>query len=101
MCLPASTAALKCSGRNPGRVVRITTSTAAIEHLLIGVQSDKLPLVIDIDFALATFADIRQRTVQPIAEHLAHGPKLHVAVGRKRLRRRSRAAATTTDEADL
>ena len=31
---------------------------AAIEHLLIGVQSDKLPLVIDIDFALATFADM-------------------------------------------
>ena len=74
---------------------------AAIEHLLIGVQSDKLPLVIDIDFALATFADISQRTVQPIAEYLAHGPELHVAVGRERLRGSSRAAATAADEADL
>ena len=74
---------------------------AAIEHLLIGVQSDKLPLVIDIDFALATFADISQRTVQPIAEYLAHGPELHVAVGRERLRRSSRAAAAAADEADL
>ena len=74
---------------------------AAIKHLLVGVQSDKLPLVIDVDFALATFADISQRPVQPIAEYLAHGPELHVAVGRERLRRSSRAAAAAADEADL
>ena len=74
---------------------------AAIEHLLIGVKSDKLPLVIDIDFTLTTFADISQRTVQPIAEYLAHRPELHVAVGRERLRRGTGAAAAATDKADF
>ena len=74
---------------------------AAIEHLLIGVQSDKLPLVIDIDFTLTAFADISQGTVQSVAEDLAHGPQLHVAVGVQGLCRGTGAPAAATDEADL
>ena len=54
----------------------------AITHLLMGVG--RQTAVIDIDFALATFADISRRTVQPIA-NASPWTRL-VAVGRERLR---------------
>ena len=74
---------------------------AAVQHLFVCVQPDELAFLIHIDLALTPLGHRSQAAIQPIAENLAHGPELHVAVCRERLRCRACAAATTADEADL
>ncbi len=43
-CLPAATAAARCTGRKPGGVARMTRSTSDGDHLLVGVEAGEASL---------------------------------------------------------
>ena len=102
-CLPASTAALRWSGRKCGGVRQQHHVDAAGDHLLVGVEADEAVLGADIDLAGdgLVLLEQGQARFQAIGEGVGHGHELDVLVGLQGLSGRAGAAAAAADQADL
>ena len=103
MCLPASTAALKCSGRKPGGVVSSTTSTLLAIHLLVGVEAGEATLAGHIDFGgeATVVAQFAEAALDAVGEGVAHGDELDVRVGAEGLAGGAGATTAAADQADF
>ena len=77
---------------------------AAIDDLLIRIETDELALLGDVDLARLILENGFQRLetrINFVAKRLAHRPQHHVAVRGQRLIGRAGAASTAADETDL
>ena len=78
-------------GRKWGGVVNNTTSTAALDDLLVSVETEELPFGGHVDFAAHVFDFFQavKAKLQTVVEHVAHRRQLDLLVGPQRLRGRA------------